>query len=208
MNDQFKVKRSPELASYDLQTAFKILDESLIGHVAFCMDQVPYNIPMIYARKEDNLIFHSSIKSRFHKVLSSGIPVCFTTTLLDGIVLARSPFHSSMNYRSVMVFGNAMEIDSDREKMEASQLITEKMVRGRWQDCRQPDRDELKVTGFLKIHIDNFSVKSRSGDPVEPSKDVNEKYWSGVIPLNLTRGQPVTSRLDSEKIDVPEYLRE
>ena len=166
MPDQFKVKRSPERASYDLETAFDILDQSLIGHVAFCMEEIPYNIPMIFARKDTSLLIHSSVKSRFHRVLSSGVPVCLTSTLLDGIVLAKSPFHSSMNYRSVMVFGRAMEIQAENEKMEASQLITEKMVRGRWQDCRQPDKSELKVTGFLKIHIDNFSVKSRSGDPI------------------------------------------
>jgi Predicted flavin-nucleotide-binding protein len=203
---QFRVKRSPERASYDREKAFRILDESLIGHVAFCMKEIPYNIPMIYARKDDDLIVHSSIKSRFHTVLATGIPVCLASTLLDGIVLAKSPFHSSMNYRSAMVFGKASEIRGQNDKIEASQLITEKMVRGRWADCRQPDEGELKVTGFLKIHIDNFSVKARSGDPIEGPDDINERYWSGIIPLNLMRGKAITSELDSGKIDVPEYL--
>ena len=207
MEKKTRVNRHGDRGNYDRETINRILDEGLVCHVAFNDMGQPFNVPMLYVRDGSSIILHASSKSRIYGTLSSGTDLCATVTIMDGIVLAKSAFNSSMNYRSVMIFGNAKPILDTREKIDATRLITEKAVKGRWDDCRQPDSAELKATGFLRIPIVQFSSKVREGPPVEGSLDTDLNYWSGVIPVVQTREKPVTAEPDSGKIQVPEYLK-
>lgn len=201
-----KVMRHAERGRYDLDTIKGILDEGMVCHVAFSQSGQLFNIPMIYARNENTIFLHTSIKSRIYEVLSSGTDICVTVTLVDGIVLAKSAFHSSLNYRSVILFGKSAPIEETGEKLEVARLITEKITPGRWNDCRIPREEELRATGFLKLEIDEVSAKIREGPPVDDPTDANLSYWSGVIPIELKRKIPV-SVVDPEKTPFPEYLR-
>lgn len=201
------LKRYAERGRYDAETTNRILDESLICHVAFTVDGIPYNIPMIPLRAGSTLYVHTSVKSRFYAVLSTGVETCITATLLDGLVLAKSAYNSSMNYRSAMIFGRMAPVLAQSEKLMVAEKITEKMAAGRWGDCRQPSQGELKATGILKIPISTFSAKVRSGPPVDNPEDMALPYWSGVIPLALERGNPETAPSDKGKIQEPGYLQ-
>lgn len=207
MQDKIKVKRQVDRAKYDRETLDRILDEALVGHVAFQDSGHVFNIPMIFARNGDKILLHSSVKSRIYEVLASGTEVNITVTIVDGIVLAKSAYHSSMNYRSAMVFGETTAILDPDSKMAASKLITEKIAPGRWNDCRKPNVAELKATGFVEVQISEFSSKIRQGPPVDDPADLSLPNWYGVIPVSLSRGIPIGMPEDGKSIEIPEYLK-
>ncbi len=192
MTVKARVRRTPERARYDRETLYGILDEGIVCHASFSDDEgQSYNIPMIYVRNGDILYLHASVKSRIYSELASGRRACVAVTLLDGIVLAKSAFHTSLNYRSAMVFGQMSPVKGREEKLAVSEHLIEKISPDRWNNCRHPSENELKATGFLKLPIDVFSSKVRSGPPEDDPEDDSLEYPSGVIPLRLARGDPV-----------------
>ncbi len=202
-----RVATHSERGKYDRETLYSILDGSLICHISFIEDDHVFNIPMLFARDGDTVYIHSSIGGRLFEKLSSGTEVCLTATILDGIVVAKSAFHSSMNYRSAMIFGNFVPVNGEQEKMSVARAITEKMIKGRWSDCRLPKESELRSTGFLSLELKEFSCKIREGGPVEDPADLNLPYWSGVIPISLKRGGPTAAGSEKDNLETPEYLK-
>ena len=188
---RIKVKRIPERGSYDREVAYAILDEGFICHLGFVQDGHPFVIPTGYGRERDQLYIHGSAASRMLRALDSGVPLCVTVTLLDGLVLARSIFHHSMNYRSVVVLGTAHAVRDREEKLRALHLLSEHMIPGRWEHVRPPNEQELKATLVLKLPIEEFSVKTRSGPPGDDEADVSLPIWAGVLPLTLVPGTPL-----------------
>ncbi len=185
------VKRLPKRASYDRQTIHAILDEALLCHAGFVVNGAPVVIPTIHWREGETLYFHGSSASRMLRTLRDGVDACVTVTLLDGLVLARSAFHHSMNYRSVVVFGKAREISDREEKLRALDALVEHVVRGRAKDVRAANEIELKATLVLALPIEEASAKIRTGGPVDDDEDYALPVWAGVLPLTLTPGVPV-----------------
>jgi nitroimidazol reductase NimA-like FMN-containing flavoprotein (pyridoxamine 5'-phosphate oxidase superfamily) len=185
------VKRHPERGDYDRPTIDAILDEALICHVGFVLDGQPFVIPTIHARDGDTLYVHGSPASRMLRNIKEGVDVCVTVTLLDGLVLARSVYNHSMNYRSVVVIGRARELSDRAEKLRAMERIVEHVVPGRWEDARQPDDGEIKGTTILAIGLDEVSAKIRTGPPKDFDDDMSLPVWAGVIPVALTRSEPI-----------------
>jgi nitroimidazol reductase NimA-like FMN-containing flavoprotein (pyridoxamine 5'-phosphate oxidase superfamily) len=202
------VKRLPKRGQYDRETISAILDEGFICHVGFVIDEQPYVIPTGYARVGDDLYIHGSAASRMLRNLSEGINVCVTVTLIDGLVLARSAFHHSMNYRSVVILGNAELVSDDDEKNKALEALTEQIVPNRWADVRWPTEIELKATTVLKLGIDEASAKIRTGGPVDDEEDYAMDVWAGVLPLKLATGEPIADDRLDEAVGVPEYVSE
>lgn len=200
-----KLRRLPERGSSGRETIYQILDEGLVCHVGFTVDALPFVIPTAYARVGDRLLIHGSAASRMLRALAWEADVCVTVTLLDGLVLARSAFHHSMNYRSVVIFGRAKVVGDEQEKLEALRAFTEHVVPGRWEDVRRPSENELKATLVLSLDIDEASSKVREGAPVDDERDYESDVWAGVIPLRLTAGAPVADVKLSEGISVPRY---
>lgn len=201
-----QVKRLPQRADYELQTIYNILDEGLICYVGFVVNNQPFVIPTAYGRINDKLYIHGSPASRMLRSLVGAIEVCVTVTLLDGLVLARSAFHHSMNYRSVVIFGKAEIVGAESEKLEALQSFTEHVVPGRWDEVRQPTRQELQGTLVLSLPITEASAKVRTGAPNDDEADYNLPIWAGVLPLLLTPGNPIAdSRLQSG-IKIPAHV--
>jgi nitroimidazol reductase NimA-like FMN-containing flavoprotein (pyridoxamine 5'-phosphate oxidase superfamily) len=200
------VKRLPKRGQYDRETINSILDEGFICHVGFVIDEQPYVIPTGYARVGDELYIHGSAASRMLRNLSEGISVCVTVTLIDGLVLARSAFHHSMNYRSVVILGNAELVSDDDEKNKALEALTEHIVPDRWADVRWPNDLELKATTVLKLAIDEASAKIRTGGPVDDEEDYAMDVWAGVLPLNLATGEPIDDERLVRPTPVPEYI--
>lgn len=195
------MKRHPERGAYDRSTIDAILDEALICHVGFVHDGQPFVIPTIHARDGDTLYLHGSPGSRMLRNLKAGIDVCVTATLLDGLVLARSVYHHSMNYRSVVVLGRAREITEPAEKLHAMECVVEHVVRGRWQDARSPSEGELKGTTILALSLEEASAKIRAGGPKDDEDDLALPVWAGVIPLALEPRLPVPDN----DLPVPAY---
>lgn len=185
------VKRLPKRANYEQDTVYQILDEGLVCHVGFVVDNQPYVIPTAYGRVEDKLYIHGSPASRMLRTLQAGIQVCVTVTLLDGLVLARSAFHHSMNYRSVVVFGTASVVSDPEDKLKALHAFTEHIVPGRWEEIRQPSRNELAGTLVLSLPLVEASAKVRTGPPVDDEADYELPVWAGEIPLRLVAGVPI-----------------
>jgi nitroimidazol reductase NimA-like FMN-containing flavoprotein (pyridoxamine 5'-phosphate oxidase superfamily) len=200
-----KLKRLPKRGSYERETIYQILDEAFVCHVGFIVDGQPFVIPTAFARVDNQLLIHGSAASRMLRALSFEIDVCVTVTLIDGLALARSAFHHSMNYRSVMIFGKAKIVSDEQEKLEALRAFTEHVVRGRWKDVRWPSENELKATLVLSLSIDEASAKIRSGPPIDDEADYELDVWAGVIPLRLTAGPPVDDAKLKEGIAVPGY---
>jgi len=200
------VKRLPARGHYDRDTINSILDEGFICHVGFVVDDQPYVIPTGYARVGDDLYIHGSSASRMMRNLSEGISVCVTVTLIDGLVLARSAFHHSMNYRSVVILGKAQLVSDDEEKNRALEALTEHIVPGRWADVRWPTELELKATTVLKLTLDEASAKIRTGDPKDDEEDYAMSVWAGVLPLRLETGIPVADERLDHSTPVPEYV--
>ncbi|MEP7148954.1 MAG: pyridoxamine 5'-phosphate oxidase family protein [Acidobacteriota bacterium] len=206
--ERTSVKRLPARGHYDRNTINAILDEGFICHVGFVLDGQPYVIPTGYARVGDDLYVHGSSASRMLRNLSQGISVCVTVTLIDGLVLARSAFHHSMNYRSVVILGTAELVSDTDEKNSALEALTEHIVPGRWADVRWPNELELKATTVLKLAIDEASAKIRTGDPKDDEEDYAMDVWAGVLPLSMTAGTPIADlRLDGSK-SLPEYVKD
>jgi nitroimidazol reductase NimA-like FMN-containing flavoprotein (pyridoxamine 5'-phosphate oxidase superfamily) len=196
------VRRLPKRGHYDRETIAAILDEGLIGHVGFVVDGQPFVIPTICARHGDRLYLHGSAVSRMLKTLAGGVPVCVTVTLLDGLVLARSVFNHSMNYRSVVVVGTATPVEGD-EKKAALQAIAEHVASGRWKEAREPSETELKATLVLSLPLDEASAKVRTGPPVDEDEDYSLPYWAGVLPLAVSAGSPIPDPRLSPAISLP-----
>jgi uncharacterized protein len=188
-----RIRRVPARAVYDREAIAAILDEALVAHVAFAIDGQPYAIPTMHARVGDALYFHGSAASRTIRALSAGTPACLTVTLLDGLVLARSAFHHSVNYRSVVVLGNARPVEGPDERLAALRAFTEQLVPGRWGEVRPPSPAELKGTRVLAMTLDESSAKIRGGPPVEEPEDCARAVWAGVIPLRARAGVPIAS---------------
>ncbi len=200
-----KLKRIPKRGVFERATINEILDEAFICHVGFSVENQPFVIPTAFARDGDNLLIHGSAASRMMREMSKGIDVCVTVTLLDGLVLARSAFHHSMNYRSVVIFGKAELITEESEKFEALRLFTEHIVPDRWNEIRAPNAKELKGTTVLKLEINEASAKIRTGDPVDDEEDMSLDVWAGVIPLKIVAVKPIGDAKLREGISVPEY---
>lgn len=184
------VRRVPQRGLYDRATIDAILDESLVAHVGFTVDEQPYVIPMLVARVDDRVYIHGSTASRLVRKLAAGVPACLTTTLVDGLVLARSAYHHSMNYRSVVVLGSATLVEGADERAVALEAFTEKLLPGRWDEVRQPTAQELKGTRVLAMELTEASAKVRAGDPADDEEDYALDVWAGVIPLATTAGAP------------------
>ena len=204
--DRTRVRRVPQRGAYERETIEAILDETLVSHVGFVHDGQPVFIPTLHARLGDRLYLHGSAASRMLRTLHEGVPVCATATLIDGLVLARSAFHHSVNYRSVVVFGTATLIEPGEETVKVLELFTEKLVPGRWADVRPPTRQELKSTKVLSLPLDEASAKVRSGPPIDDDEDYELPVWAGVLPLttNVAEPEPDT-RLDAA-IETPGYV--
>jgi nitroimidazol reductase NimA-like FMN-containing flavoprotein (pyridoxamine 5'-phosphate oxidase superfamily) len=200
------LKRLPKRGSYDREVINSILDEGFICHVGFAVEGKPFVIPTGYARVDDRLLIHGSQASRMLRTLSEGIELCITVTLLDGLVLARSAFHHSMNYRSVVIFGRATLVEDGAEKTAALLALSEHMIPNRWRDVRRPNESELRQTTVLTMPIDEASAKIRTGPPLDDEEDYGMEVWAGVLPLRLVAGQPMADpRLPSE-IAPPDYV--
>ena len=203
--ERTRLVREANRAVYDREAIYKILDEAFVCHVCFALDGQPFVIPTMFARVGDHIYFHGSAASRMLRNLAGGAPVCVTVTLTDGLVLARSVFNHSMNYRSVVALGHAVLIDNPTEKLRALQAFTEKLLPGRWNGARQPNERELKATSILKLPLTEISAKVRSGDVEDDADDYPLNVWAGVIPLHLVADPPIRdSRCDSS-IPTPAY---
>ena len=190
-SERTRVRRAPARAAYEREMIDAILDEALVAHLGFAVDGQPYVIPTLHARVGDTVYIHGSAASRMIRTLTAGAPACLTVTLIDGMVLARSAFHHSMNYRSVVVIGDARAVSDPQELMTALEAFTEKLVPGRWDEVRGPNAKELKATRALAMSLDEASAKARTGPPVDDDEDHELEVWAGVIPLRLAAREPV-----------------
>jgi nitroimidazol reductase NimA-like FMN-containing flavoprotein (pyridoxamine 5'-phosphate oxidase superfamily) len=186
-----KVRRLPKRASYDKLAVHAILDQGFICHVGFAVEAQPYVIPTVYARADDTIYLHGSAVSRMLRTLAQQVSVCITVTLLDALVLARSAFHHSLNYRSVVMLGNARLVDGSDEKMRALHLITNHVVPQRWEEARSPNAMELKQSSVLALALDEVSAKIRSGPPLDDDEDYSLPVWAGLVPVETRLGTPV-----------------
>jgi nitroimidazol reductase NimA-like FMN-containing flavoprotein (pyridoxamine 5'-phosphate oxidase superfamily) len=202
-----RVVREAHRGVYDRETVYRILDEGFLCHVGFVTDGQPFVIPTSYGRKDASLFIHGSAASRMLRNMKNGVPVCVTVTLLEGLVLARSIFNHSMNYRSVVVLGKATLVDDPQEKLEALRLLSEHILPGRWDDSRQPNASELKQTSVLRLPIEEFSAKVRLGPAIDDEEDYSFPTWAGVIPLEMTAGTPIDDARLLPGQDLPEYAR-
>jgi nitroimidazol reductase NimA-like FMN-containing flavoprotein (pyridoxamine 5'-phosphate oxidase superfamily) len=185
------VKRHPERGAYERDVIDSILDEALVCHVGFALDGQPFVIPTIHARDGDVLYIHGSPGSRMLRNLREGSDVCVTVTLLDGLVLARSVYNHSMNYRSVVVIGRAREVTARKDKVRAMHRVVEHILPGRWEDARQPSEQEIKATTILALSLTEASANIRTGPPTDDEDDLGLPVWAGVIPLALQTANPL-----------------
>jgi len=202
-----RVVREPHRGVYDRGVAYQILDEGFICHVGFVVNGQPFVIPTGYGRSGDNLYIHGSAASRMLRNLDQGIAVCVTVTLLDGLVLARSIFNHSMNYRSVVVLGTAVAVQDATEKLEALRALSDHILPGRWADSRQPNEREIKQTLVMRLPIEEFSAKVRKGAPIDDEEDYSFLTWAGLIPLQIVPGTPINDPKLDPKTPIPDYAR-
>src|SRR5450755_4696450 len=202
-----RVVREPQRAVYDRDAVNQILDEAFLCHVGFAVDSQPYVIPTSYGRDGGILYIHGSAASRMLRHLGQGLPVCITVTLLDGLVLARSVFNHSMNYRSVVILGIATLVDDPAEKLAALRALSEHILPGRWEDSRQPNERELKATSVLRVPIEEFSAKVRQGPAIDDEDDYSFPTWAGVVPLEMVAGTPIDDARLLPGREVPEYAK-
>jgi uncharacterized protein len=204
--DRSRVKRLPKRGYYDRQTIYRILDEALICHVGFVENEQPFVIPINFARIGDTIVLHGAKASRLLKHIADGNPVCVEATIVDGLVLARSVFHHSVNYRSVVLFGTGRLVEDEQEKLAALEAVTEHLIPGRWKEARLPNRKEMNATRVVSIKIDEASAKVRAGGPVDDEQDYSFPVWAGVLPLQHTPLSPVRDEAQSEAVALPSYL--
>jgi hypothetical protein len=205
--ERTQVRRLPKRGVYDREAVYRILDEGLICHIGFVADGKPVVIPIGYGRKGDTLYLHGSPASRMLRALGKGADVCLTVTIVDGLVLARSAFHHSMNYRSVVIFGKATLLEDPAAKREGLHAFTEHVAPGRWQEVRQPSEEELMSTAVLAIPLKEVSAKVRTGPPIDDEQDYALPIWAGVLPLELTPTTPLPDDRLPKEIAVPDYIR-
>jgi len=203
--DRSTLKRLPARGFYDHELVYEILDEGFICHIGFAVDGRPVVIPTGYARIGDRLYVHGSQASRMLRTLKTGIDACVTVTLVDGLVLARSAFHHSINYRSVVIFGQAKLVDDPAEKLAALVAFSEHVIRGRWDDVREPSEQELQATTVLTIPLKEVSAKVRTGPPLDDEEDYELPIWAGVIPLRLVADKPIADPRLPDEVATPEY---
>jgi len=203
-----KINRLPARGYYDKNTIYKIVDEALYCHVSFVQGNQPYIIPTIHARMGDKIVLHGAKGSRLLKHLAEGNEVCIAITLMDGLVLARSVFHHSMNYRSVVLFGKGKPLENKVKKLEALKAITDHLTPGRWEDAREPNEKELNATAVVSIDIDEASAKIRTGPPIDDEEDYNLPVWAGVIPISLKFDSPWNDPQLNKDIVLPDYIKD
>src|SRR4051812_31900113 len=201
------LKRLPKRGHYERETINGILDEGFVCHVGFVVDNRPVVIPTSYGRLGDQLYLHGSAASRMLRALREGRDVCVTVTLIDGLVLARSAFHHSMNYRSVVIFGRARVVEDVEEKMRALEAFTDHVMLGRWQESRRPNQNELRATMVLALSLSEASAKIRTGPPIDDDEDYELPVWAGELPLHLQAGQAVPDPKLRHGIEVPDDIR-
>jgi len=201
-----ELRRLPARGSHELKTIHAILDAAFLAHVGFQLEGQPFVIPTLYGREGDKLYLHGSAASRMLRELQTAIPACVNVTLIDGLVLARSAFHHSMNYRSVVAFGTARKIDEADEKIRALRTISEHVVAGRWNDVRGPTDKELKATSVLEFSIEEASAKIRQGPPVDEEDDYHLRIWAGILPMKMEAKAPIADSQLADDLELPEYL--
>jgi nitroimidazol reductase NimA-like FMN-containing flavoprotein (pyridoxamine 5'-phosphate oxidase superfamily) len=205
--ERTQVKRLPKRGHYERETVYQILDSGFVCHVGFNVEGQPYVIPTNYGRSGDTLYLHGSAASRMLKTLSAGVPVCVTVTHVDGLVLARSAFHHSVNYRSVVILGTARLVDDPAKKMEALRIFTDHVLKGRWDDVRIPTEQELKATLVLALPLEEVSAKVRTGGPVDDEEDYALPVWAGVLPLETVAKAPIPDANRKKDEPLPNYLK-
>jgi nitroimidazol reductase NimA-like FMN-containing flavoprotein (pyridoxamine 5'-phosphate oxidase superfamily) len=203
---KLKVIRNPGRGHYDKETIYRILDRTFLCHTGFIHEGYPVVIPTLFGRDGDTLYLHGSQASRMMKDLEAGADVCITVTNVDGLVLARSAYHHSMNYESVVIFGKA-KVVPDADKVRTLKVVSDHLLKGRWEDVRQPNAKELKATMVLSVSLENASAKIRSGDPVDEKEDYSLPHWAGIIPVKTMFGPPESDKKLLKKILPPDYLR-
>src|SRR5438270_3035570 len=201
-SERVRVRRRPERARYDTELVHQVLDESLICHVGFVFDDQPYVLPTIHARHGETLYLHGATSNHMLKVLSSGAPLCITTTIVDGLVLARSAFHHTMNYRSVVVLGTGYAVDDPEERDAAFRRLVDHIAPGRWPHLRPPTEKELRATRLVRVPLEECSAKVRSGPPVDDEADYELPIWSGELPLAVAASAP----LPASGLPVPAHV--
>jgi nitroimidazol reductase NimA-like FMN-containing flavoprotein (pyridoxamine 5'-phosphate oxidase superfamily) len=201
--ERTQLKRGSKLGSFDRATIYQILDKAFVCHVGFTIDEHPVVIPTGYARAGDDLLIHGSAASRMLKAMAREVDVCVTVTLIDGLVLARSVFNHSMNYRSVVIFGRARIVSDAQEKVAALHAFTEHIIPQRWAEVRPPNQKELKATTVLALSLQEASAKIRTGDPIDDEEDYALDVWAGVIPLALSAGEPIADGRMKQGVSIP-----
>ena len=202
-----RVVREPHRGVYDRDACDAILDEALVCHIGFSVEGQPYVIPTLFARVGDIIYFHGSAASRMLKQLGGGTPMCLTVTLVDGIVLASSAFNHSINYRSVVVLGTATVVEDAASKRQALKAFTDKLLTGRWGDARPPTDNELAATSVLRLRLDEFSAKVRTGPPIDKDEDMALPVWAGVLPLHVVADEPIRDEACDPNLTPPVYAR-
>lgn len=198
----------PKRYDFDPASRDAILDEALVCHVAFTLDDQPFVLPTAYCRVDNTLYLHGSVGSHFYRQMAQGIPVCISVTLVDGLVLARSVFHHSMNYRSVTAFGKTRLVEDEQERWLAAEKFTDHIMPGRWADARHPDKGEMRQTMFIAVDIEEASVKFRAHGVVDDEADLGLDVWAGVLPLKLTAQAPQPDTAGTREVELPEYVRD
>lgn len=205
--ERTRVRRSPARASYDPALLRSLLDEAVVSHLAFTQDDHPYAIPTLHARIGERVYVHGSSASRALRQIQGGLPACLTVTLIDGLVVARSAFNLSVNYRSAVILGTATLVPED-EKLAALEAFTNQIVPGRWDDVRPPSAQELKATSVLALSLEEASVKTRQGQVTEGEEDVAFGGWAGIIPMTTQFGPAETTPDVPEGVEMPDYVRD
>ena len=206
--ERTQLRRLPNRGSHELETIHAILDDGFLAHVGFQQNGQPFVIPTLYGRNEEKLYLHGSAASRMLRELEGGIPACVNVTLVDGLVLARSAFHHSMNYRSVVAFGIARKIEDSEEKTRALRVISEHLIAGRWDHVRRPNEKELKATAVLEFSIEEASAKIREGPPLDDDEDYGMPIWAGIIPLRTEVKTAIPDPRLAEGITLPKYIEQ
>ena len=202
-----QVRRLPKRGSNQEADINAILDAGFLAHIGFSVEGQPFVIPTLYGREGNTLYLHGSAASRMLRHLEAGVPACVTVSIVDGLVLARSAFHHSMNYRSAVAFGMAKKIEDPERKSHALRVVSEHVIQGRWADVREPSEKELKATTVLEFTIDEASAKVRTGGPVDDEEDYAMPVWAGVLPLQLVPGTPLPDERLAGDPEVPAYIR-
>lgn len=207
LSKRTELRRIPDRGSHDWETIDQILDAGFLASVGFCVDGQPFVIPMLYGRDGERLYLHGSAASRTLRELEAGIATCVTVTLVDGLVLSRSAFDHSMNYRSVVAFGTARKVVDPEQKVKTLRVISEHLIAGRWAEVRGPSDQELKATTVLEVSIEEASSKVRGGPPLDDESDYGLAVWAGVLPLEIKSRPPVPDDKLVEGVALPDYVR-